>query len=102
MSDTLSTILTIVFSSGGALVVAAFWKGLRSFTSGRAAEERTRIQTLVRERDSADAHRRVISEYASTLRGLMNEHGLGHLVPEWPPNPAASDPNATRRSRRND
>lgn len=99
-SETLKTLLTVVFSAGGVGAIGAFWKGLRSFTTGRAAEERTRIQTLVRERDAADTYRRVMAEYASTLRGAMNEHGLGHLVGDWPENPAQSDPTATRRSRR--
>lgn len=97
--DDFRLILTAVFSVGGTAFIAAFWKGLRSFVSGRAADERGTIQRLYRERDEADAYRRVMAEHASTLRGIMNEHGLGHLVPDWPINPTTP---STRRSRRND
>lgn len=98
MNDNLATVLTIIFSAGGAAALTAFSKGLRSFVSGRAADERDRIQRLTRERDEADAYRRAIAEHASLLRGLLNENGLGNLVPEWPANPTTTP---TRRSRRN-
>lgn len=95
--DTLQAVVLALLAGGGGSVLVIFGKGIRNFLTGRAAEDRARIQALVRERDEADAYRRTIAEHASELRGVLFEKGFGDLVPDWPKNPTTP---TTRRSRR--
>lgn len=90
----LTTLITAVVGGGGTSMLYLTGRGAFRYFTGRAGRERSRTRSIASElvkahdaRDNADAYRRVIAEYASTLRGLMNENGLGHLVPPWPANP---------------
>lgn len=88
-------LLNFLIIGGPSSVLYVGARGFWRWYTGKAGRERIRTRTIAderdiarNERDDADAYRRVISEYASLLRGILFENGLGALVPDWPKNPA--------------
>lgn len=83
-----------LLTAAGAMVKQSV-EGWRAVRSGKARDERVRNRTLLErvaaaedEADREGAYRRVISEYASTLRRLLIDHGVPeHLIPPWPQRP---------------
>ena len=87
-------IIALLGAIGGPTVLIPLARGILRWLSGAQGRERIkhrdqkqRLEDETERADRADAYRRVIAEHASTLIGILNQHGLGHLVPPWPRNP---------------
>lgn len=85
--DLLQSVVGLLLAGGGGSLLAVFGKGLYRHLTGRSTARRTENRNYLRERDDADAYRRVVFEHASELRGILLAQGLGGLIPPWPENP---------------
>jgi hypothetical protein len=85
--ELLQSTVALLLAGGGGSLAAVFGKGLWRHISGRSTARRTENRNYLRERDDADAYRRVVFEHASELRGILLAQGLGNLIPPWPENP---------------
>ena len=89
-------LVTLIGAGGGGAVFLALINGVIKWLSGASSRERQKNTDLIsqrrkaieekdraeEERDDADRRRRIISEYASSLRRQLLENGLTPL--EWP------------------
>lgn len=100
---TTAQLITLLIGTGG---IGALMKvaadGLRAWRTGRAAAEQHRNRTLLErvadaerraddaegEADAESAYRRILQEYASTLRRLLIDCGFPEgRIPPWPERP---------------
>ena len=72
-------------------LVPQIFSGIRGLLDGRHAREKqanvdalSQRDAAIRDRDQADRCRRALEDYASRVRRICIEHGLGHLLPPWP------------------
>ena len=94
------TLIAAILGAGGLTVlVPQLITGIRGMIDGHHAQEKAEnVDALaqrdkaIRERDRADRCRRVFEDYASRVRRIVIEHGLGHLLPPWPGEPGDRPP----------
>ena len=76
------------------IAVGAF-KGLEAawrWFTGRSGVQRSRMSSLIRERDDADAYRRKVEEFASrVVREFYLKGGKPSDLPAWPRPPRSPD-----------
>lgn len=76
------------------VAVGAF-KGLEAawrWFTGRSGVQRSRMSSLIRERDAADAYRRKVEEFASqVVRAFYLAGGKPSELPAWPRPPMTPD-----------
>ena len=84
-------IAAIIGAGGLAALIPQIFSGVRGLLDGHHTREKeenvdalAQRDAAIRERDRADRCRRVFEDYASRVRRIAIEHGLGHLLPPWP------------------
>lgn len=89
-------IATLILALGGGAFFREIGQGIIRLFTGRQAKEKGDLQEAIKgrreaqlERDDADAHRRILAEYASELRTLLIERGMSRdEIPPFPTRPS--------------